>query len=625
MIAFFNWSSHNPEMTSKPTQSTQADRPSRGAAFAADVKKDGSKRQKSKTLKPLAMLWPLAARHPVDLLLAVVFLVAATGISLSLTAAARVLVDQGFATGTSAAVNHYFLIVIGVAILLALFSACRYYFVTKLGERIVANLRQAVFTRLVHLSPSYYLRVRTGEALSRLNTDAALIETLVTSSASIALRNSLMVVGALLLLLTTSPKLTALMLVMVPLTIVPLFIYGRTVRKLSVETQDKLAHASALAGESIEAIETVQAFGREQPIRHEYDTAIDDAFAASKRRIRARAIMTALVIALIFGGIAAVMWMGATAVMNGDMTGGELAQFVLLSIFAASGFGSLGEVWGDAQKAAGAAERMAEILAEVPVIRAPQHPIALPQPVTGGIAFNNVTFAYPSRQDLPALRDLSFTVTPGETVALVGPSGGGKSTVFRLLLRFYDPQTGTIQLDNVPISDTDPEVLRQHFAHVAQDAALFSSSAHDNIAFGARNVTRDQVIAAAKAAEADGFITALPQGYDTPLGEKGRTLSGGQRQRVAIARALVRNAPVMLLDEATSALDAENERLVQKALDTAMQGCTTLVIAHRLATVQRADRILVLDQGQIVEQGTHDSLVADGGLYAKLAKLQFNT
>ncbi len=608
-----------------PRHDSARDRPSRGSAFAADVQKEAKKRGKSRNLKPLAMLWPLASRHPVDLVLALVFLVLGTAASLSLTSAARVLVDQGFATGTLEAVNRYFFVVVGIALALAAFSALRYYFVTKLGERIVANLRQGVFARLVQLSPKYYLKVRTGEALSRLNTDAALIETLVTSSASIALRNSLMVMGAMGLLLFTSPGLTLIMLIVVPLTIVPLFIYGRTVRKLSLETQDKLANASALAGESIEALEVVQAFSREHSLKQQYDDAIDAAFAASKRRIFARAIMTALVIALIFGGIALVMWMGATAVMRGTMTGGELAQFVLLSIFAASGFGSLGEVWGDVQKAAGAAERMAEILIEVPEIRAPDTPVTLAQPVKGALAFHNITFAYPTREALPALRHLSFEIRPGETVALVGPSGSGKSTVFRLLQRFYDPQSGVVTLDGHDLRTLDPEALRQNFAHVAQDAALFSTSARDNIAFGREGATEDEIITAAQAAEAHDFISRLPQGYDTPLGEKGKTLSGGQRQRLAIARALVRRAPVLLLDEATSALDAESERLVQKALDTAMADCTTLVIAHRLATVKKADRILVLDDGQIVEQGRHDDLVAQNGLYARLARLQFST
>ncbi len=611
-------------MASNPSAAASTDgRPTEGAALASQIAEAVNKRPRRKDLKPLGHILPFVVAHKANAFAALFFLLLSTASTLGLTVALRSVVDHGFVTGSSQALNRYFLIMVAVALALAGASALRYFFVTKLGEMVVADLRKAVYAHTLTLDQAYFLNTRIGEVLSRLTTDITIVETMVGSAASIALRNLLSLIGALALLFIVSPKLTGLIVLLVPVILVPLFLYGRRVRVLSVSAQDRFADAVGFAGESLDALDTVQAFGREKSAAKRFAEAVDMAFRASLTRIEARAIMTAMVIGLIFSGVAVVLWLGAQAVISGTMTGGALVQFLFLSVMAAAAVGALGEVWGDVQKASGAMERISELLNAQPAIAAPARPKPLPSPSKGEIAFDDVVFAYPGRPDLPALRGLDLRVRSGETVALVGPSGAGKSTVLRLLLRFYDPQSGSIRLDGVDLREADPQQVRARMALVAQDAPLFSGSALDNIRYGREEASIDAIMAASRAAEADGFISALPQGYDTPVGERAKTLSGGQKQRLAIARALVRNAPVLLLDEATSALDAENERLVQQALHDAMTGRTTLVIAHRLATVQRADRIVVMDAGRVVEQGTHTDLVAQGGLYAKLAKLQF--
>ena len=611
-------------MASTPSPAASTDgRPSEGAALASQIAEAVDKRPRRKDLRPLGHIFPFIVAHKANGFAALFFLLLSTASTLGLTVALRSVVDHGFVTGSSQALNRYFLIMVAVALALAAASALRYFFVTKLGEMVVADLRKAVYAHTLTLDQAYFLNTRIGEVLSRLTTDITIVETMVGSAASIALRNLLSLIGALALLFIVSPKLTGLIVLLVPVILVPLFLYGRRVRILSVSAQDRFADAVGFAGESLDALDTVQAFGREKSAAKRFAEAVDMAFRASLTRIEARAIMTAMVIGLIFSGVAVVLWLGAQAVISGTMTGGALVQFLFLSVMAAAAVGALGEVWGDVQKASGAMERISELLNARPSIAAPARPKPLPSPSKGEIAFDDVVFAYPGRPDLPALRGLDLRVRSGETVALVGPSGAGKSTVLRLLLRFYDPQSGSIRLDGVDLREADPQQVRARMALVAQDAPLFSGSALDNIRYGRAEASIDAIMAAARAAEADGFISVLPQGYDTPLGERAKTLSGGQKQRLAIARALVRNAPVLLLDEATSALDAENERLVQQALHDAMTGRTTLVIAHRLATVQRADRIVVMDAGRVVEQGTHSDLITQGGLYAKLAQLQF--
>jgi ATP-binding cassette subfamily B protein len=582
----------------------------------------GDRREKRRDVRPLARLLPYALRHKGHLALAGFWLILSTVSSLSLTAAARGAIDHGFENG-GAHLNLWFLMLGGNALFLGIATAVRYFYVTKTGERVVADLRKGLFDRILTLDPAFYARIRTGEVLSRLTTDIALVETLMTTSVSFALRNFLTLIGGIILLFVVSPKLTGLVLLVVPLLLGPIFLFGRRVRKLTVATQDRFAGAVGFAGESVDAIETVQAFGRVGGAVARFGAAVEDAFSASLTRMRARALMTAMIIVVMFGGVTLVLWLGAQDVITGRMSPGALLQFVLLSVFAAGAVGALGESWGDVQKAAGAMERIDELMRAQAAIAAPEQPKALPQPPVGEVSMSAVEFAYPGRPDLPALKGFSLTVRPGETVALVGPSGAGKSTVFRLLLRFYDPQGGVVSVDGVDVRDADPTEVRNRFAWVSQEAPLFSGSASENIRFGREAATDEEVRAAAEEAQALGFIEALPEQFDTPLGERGKSLSGGQRQRLAIARALVREAPILLLDEATSALDAESERLVQAALDQAMETRTTLVIAHRLATVLRADRIVVMEDGKVVEEGTHAALIARGGLYAHLAELQF--
>ena len=600
------------------------ERPRPGPALRDAMGAAAKRRAKARDLRPLSRLLPIVATHRGDALAAVLFLLLSSGATLSLTVGARAVVDAGLPGGKGFVhIGAAFALLSLFAVVQATAAGSRFYFFTRLGERVVADLRQVLYRHILTLDQGCFLKVRTGEVLSRMTTDVAIVEGLVGSASSTGLRNALLAVGAVGMLVAVSPSMTGIVLLMIPVVLVPLIAYGRRVRRLSVAAQDRFAEAVGYAGETLDALDTVQAFGREAGAADQFDMAVDAAFAVSKTRILARALLTGSAMLLVFSAVAVILWWGVQAVQAGAISAGVLVQFMFLSFLAASSVGSLGEVWGEVQKGAGAMERISELLAAKPVIGVPAHPIALPTPARGEIAFRDVSFAYPSRPDMQALKGVSFTVRPGERVALVGPSGAGKSTVLRLLLRFFDPQAGAVLIDGVDMKLADPSEVRARMALVAQDIPLFSGSALDNIRFGRADADRESAIAAARAAQAEGFLLALPEGFDTPVGERARTLSGGQRQRLAIARALVREAPILLLDEATSALDAENEDLVQKVLDGAMTGRTTLVIAHRLATVLRADRILVMDEGRIVEEGAHADLVARGGLYARLARLQF--
>ncbi len=600
-------------------------RPSAGVTMRRQLQAAAERRERRRDLRPLKRLAPFVFAHHGDAAIALVALLVAAAATLALTGAGRLVIDHGFARGGSAsALNWAFLLAGADILVLAMASASRFYFVSKLGERVVADLRKAVYAHVLGLDQAFFLTTRTGEVLSRLTTDITIIENLVGSTLSQSLRNFLTLIGAVVMMMLVSPRLTLFVALLVPVVLAPMFIVGRRVRRLSANAQDRFADAVAYAGETLDGLDTVQAFGREAAAAGRFGGFVETAFRASLARVGARAIMTGSVILVIFGGVATVLWVGAHSVLADSMSGGVFFQFLFLSVLAASSVGALGEVWGEIQKGSGAMERIGEILDSRPQIAAPPKPAILPEPARGEIAFENVTFRYPGREDLPALTDFSLKVGRGERVALVGPSGAGKSTVFRLILRFYDPQVGKVLVDGVDLRAVDPAQARARMALVAQDAGLFSGSAAENIRFGREDASEEALHAAAEAAQAEGFIETLPQGFDTPVGERAKTLSGGQRQRLALARALVRDAPILLLDEATSALDAENEQLVQRALDQAMIGRTTLVIAHRLATVLRADRIVVMDQGRVVEEGRHGELVARGGLYARLADLQFS-
>ena len=610
----------------------------RGSSFQADLERDKAHRRSMKSLKPLRRLVPFLVPYRLTLALFVVFLVLAAGLSLVFPAASRLLVDCGFAGGELPAycaafggaegqLAPYFLLGIVIAGLLGVGSAMRFYLISRLGERVVADIRRAVYDHIMGLSLSFFEKTRTGEVLSRLTTDTTLVQTVVGSSVSIALRTLATTLGALIMMAVVNLKLTLMVLAIGPLILGPLILFGRRIQRLSRRAQDELAGASARASESLSAIETVQAFTQESAERASFGGAIESTFQAALARIRVRAVMTALLFSLVLTTVTLVLWFGAVQVKAGALTGGEMLQFMLYAFMAVSGVGMLTETWSELLRAAGATERLTELLVAPSDIAAPASPAVLPAPLKGELAFSGVRFSYPTRPDEDVLRDVSFTVAPGETVALVGPSGAGKSTIFQLIQRFYDPQGGGVTLDGVDVRSLDPQVLRTNLSAVQQNAPLFSGSAFENIAYGRPPhlgaADRHAVAAAAREAIADGFIDALPDGYDTDLGERGVTLSGGQRQRIAIARAILRDAPVLLLDEATSALDAESERAVQEAFTRLAKGRTTLVIAHRLATILQADRILVMDQGQIVEEGTHERLVAQGGLYARLARLQF--
>ncbi len=577
-----------------------------------------------RALRPLARMLPYLMRHRGSVAAALFFLVVAAGATLLLPQAVRQMIDHGFSVADRAYINSYFLMLMGLAVVLALASAGRYYFVITIGEHIVADVRRDFFAHLTELSPEFYDQEKSGEIISRLTADTTQIKSVFGATASLALRNTILGVGALIMMVVTSPKLSSLVIAAIPFIVLPLVMFGRTVRKRSREAQDMLADATAYASEAISAVRTMQAFVNERLAAGRFGAAVDNAYEAARASVKSRAILTAFAIFMIFGSIVAVLWFGARAVMDGAISAGTLSQFLLYSVFAAGALAALSEVWSEISQAAGAAERIAEILDEVPAVRAPDTPAVLPAKPVGSVVFDNVTFAYPSRPDALAANGLSFTVKPGETVAIVGPSGAGKSTLYALLLRFYDPQSGRILVDGLDIRTVDPKALRQRMALVSQDVTIFAATARENIAFGCPDARSADIIAAAEAASADEFINALDMGYDSQLGERGVMLSGGQRQRIAIARAVLKDAPILLLDEATSALDAESETAVQRALEHLMQGRTTLVIAHRLATVLKADRILVVDNGRIVEEGTHKSLVKKGGVYARLAKLQFD-
>jgi ATP-binding cassette subfamily B protein len=536
--------------------------------------------------------------------------------------AVRRVVD-GFNADNASLLDQYFTAALGIAALLALGTGLRYYLVTRLGERVVADIRRALFDRVVGLSPAFYERIMTGEVVSRLTTDTTLILSLIGSSVSVALRNVLILFGGLLLMFFTSVKLTGLVLLIVPAIVVPIVILGRRLRQQSRENQDLIAASSGNASEALTSVQAVQAFTHEPQTRAVFGDMTEKSYLSAKERIGTRAVMTVIVIFLTFTGIVCVLWIGARDVRAGSMSPGELIQFLIYAVMVAGSVGALSEIWGELQRAAGATERLQELLSIDDPVRDPVRPVALPRPVRGEIAFENVVFRYPARPETSALDGVDLKVAPGETVALVGPSGAGKTTILQLLLRFYDPRHGRVTIDGLDLTAMARADFRRSIALVPQDPVIFAGSARENIRFGRPDATDAEVEEAARAAAAHGFLAALPQGYDTFVGERGVMLSGGQKQRIAIARAILRDAPILLLDEATSALDAESERAVQDAVERLSQGRTTLVVAHRLATVKKADRIVVFDQGRIVATGKHDALVAEGGLYARLARLQF--
>jgi ATP-binding cassette subfamily B protein len=573
-------------------------------------------------LRPLRALLPYLGAYRRQLGLALVALVVAAGATLSLPVAVRQMIDLGFSRDSAQDIDRYFLALLAVATVLALATAARYYMVTWLGERVVADIRSRVFHHMVGLSATFFETTRTGEVLSRLTTDTTVLQSVVGSGASIALRNLLLLIGGFSMLVITSPALTGMIVIMMPLVLLPLILFGRRVRKFSRDSQDRIADTSAMASEVLTAVPIVQAYVREAWESIRFRDAVELSFRTALRRMRARALLTAVIIVFVFGSIVGVLWYGAQSVIDGRMTGGQLGQFVLYAIITAGAAAALSEIWGELQRAAGAMERIMELLSTEPEIRDPAQPVALP-PQRGELAVENVSFCYPSRPGQLALEDVSFHVAPGETVALVGASGAGKSTVFKLLLRFYDPDAGRIKLDGVDIATARLGDVRGRIGIVPQETIVFSTTAMENIRYGCPDATDEEVVAAAQAAQADEFIRPLPEGYASHLGERGVRLSGGQRQRIAIARAILKNPPVLLLDEATSSLDAENERAVQNALDRLMENRTTLIIAHRLATVVKADRILVFDGGRIVASGTHAELLERGGVYGRLAALQF--
>lgn len=603
--------------------SAEQAKPSQSGAQPTPGETDSDRREKGRSLKPLLRLVPFIARYKARVFAAFVALTVAAAVTLAVPVALRRVIDFGFSGENLKMINLYFAVMILVVAALAIASAMRFYLVTWLGERVVVDLRTAVFDQLTKLSLSFYETTRTGEILSRLTADTTQIKSAFGVSASIALRNLFLLVGAVTMMVLTSPKLSGLVLLAIPAIVLPLVLFGRWVRRFSRDAQDALAESAAMASENIYAMSTVQAFSQESEARRLFSGATEKSFVAARNRTMARAVLTAAIIFVASGSIVGVLWYGAQSVLGGEMTGGTLTQFVLYATFAAGAMSALSQVWGEVQLAAGAAERLAELLETEPDIKIIENPQHLAMPVRGEIAYDNVRFSYPTRPDALALNDMSFSVKPGEKVAIVGPSGAGKSTLFNLLLRFYDPQSGAISIDGVDLAKADPADMRKHIALVPQDTVIFSTSVGENIHYGRPDASEEEVRAAAKSALADEFISKMPDGYETRVGERGMTLSGGQRQRIAIARAILRDAPVLLLDEATSALDAESEVKVQTALEHLMNGRTTLVVAHRLSTVRNVDRILVMDAGKIVDQGRHSALVKKGGLYARLAKLQF--
>ena len=582
-----------------------------------------SERPKGSSLKPLKTLVPFILAYRGTLVAALMALLVASVALLALPVALRYLIDNGFATNDVGTINRYFGWFFAAAAVFGGFAALRYYLVSWLGERVVADIRTAVYDRVIRMDPAFFETTRTGEVLSRLTTDTTLVQSISGVSLSISLRTSLNLLGGLIMLALTSVKLTLYIVTGIPVVILPMIIIGRRIRRQSRTTQDRVADTSGLADETLNAIQTVQAFTLEPLQSDRYSQAVVESFKAAIRRVRTRAFLTAMGITMVFGAITIILWSGSRAVLAGAMSGGELAQFLMYSLFVGSSAAALSEVWGEVQRGAGAMERLSELLVATPAIRAPDKPELLPARASGAISFKNVTFYYPSRPDSAALTDFSLDILPGETVAFVGPSGAGKSTSFQMLLRFYDPQSGHIEIDGIDIGKLAPNALRQQIGLVPQETVLFGDSARENIRYGKPGASDFEVEQAAVAAAADEFINALSDGFDTFLGERGTRLSGGQRQRVAIARAILKDPPILLLDEATSSLDAESERLVQLALEGLMKDRTTLVIAHRLATVKKVDRIVVMDGGRIAAVGNHDELMQSSELYAKLANLQF--
>ena len=584
--------------------------------------KNNSERPVSRDMKPLRAVFPFLAPYKVKLCLAAFYLLVAAAAALGIPVALRAVIDYGFSSERVGSIDLYFLDLLLLAAAYAIFAALRFYTVMWIGERVVADIRNKVYAHVVTLSPSFYETTRTGEVLSRLTTDTTLVQTVFGAGMSIALRSAVMLTGAFVMLFITSPKLTSLLFLLLPLVVMPVLIYGKKVRKLSRASQDKIADLSGLADEALNSIHIIQAYTLEKFQSHRFGQATERAFETASGRIMMSSMLSAAIVLTAFSAIVCVLWIGAREVISGAMTPGTLGQFLLYATFVAGTTMALGEVWSDVQRAAGAMERLLELLQSRSNVMSPAEPVAFAVN-EGGLTIENVIFNYPSRPDSPSLQEFTLKINAGETIALVGPSGAGKSTVFQLLMRFYDPRNGRIVLDGVDIRNAGLTALRNRIGIVPQNTVLFAASAMENIRLGRLDATDEEVYAAARAAVADEFIRKLPEGYDTFLGEKGARLSGGQQQRIAIARAILKNPPVLLLDEATSSLDAESEKLVQEALEHLMKGRTTLVIAHRLATVKKVDRIVVMAEGKIVDEGNHEQLLRANGLYARLAELQF--